>query len=96
MVEDKLVYLDGETLSCEDVEAVAYGAKVQLQSQAKKNVEAGHLALMQLVDSGEVIYGLNTGDNFFFHEKPLILFFFRLWCIAKCCTGKKRSRITIT
>ena len=56
------IELDGETLTIEQVIAVARnGTQVTLSSKAKTKVEAAAQLIQQWTDSGEVIYGVTTG-----------------------------------
>lgn len=54
--------LTGETLTIDEIVQVArHRMKVSLSAQARKNVESSSQLVAQLVDSGEVIYGVTTG-----------------------------------
>ena len=56
------VYVDGETLSVEDIIKVARDkVEVTITKEAKERVKASREALEKLVEDGEVIYGVNTG-----------------------------------
>jgi histidine ammonia-lyase len=56
------VYLDGENLSIEQVEEVARGgAKVEFSEKGKQNLENCWAVVVNLVNSGEAIYGVTTG-----------------------------------
>ncbi len=56
------VVLDGSPLSLEQVEAVAKGgARVSLGPAARDRLTASRLALQQACQSGDAIYGVNTG-----------------------------------
>lgn len=56
------VEIDGESLSIEDVHAVAYDrAKVIIPESVKEKVESNHAVLMKLVKEGEALYGVTTG-----------------------------------
>ena len=56
------IELDGETLTIEQVIAVARnGFQVTLSSKAKAKVETAAKLIQQWTDSGEVIYGVTTG-----------------------------------
>ena len=60
-----VVALDGASLTIEQVIAVAYGTpgapRVELSSQAVANVERAARAVAQILERGEVAYGINTG-----------------------------------
>src|SRR6056297_1153970 len=56
------VRIDGETLTPADVERVARrGAPVELTDEAMANVETARERIEDVVDSGEPVYGVNTG-----------------------------------
>jgi len=58
----KKVIIDGETLTIEDVVAVArYDATVAISEKAKKNVRKARETLEQLVKEKKIIYGVTTG-----------------------------------
>jgi len=58
----KTVFLDGETLSIEDVVAVAReNAKVEIPDYIKKRVIKSRRVLKEILDSGIAVYGVNTG-----------------------------------
>ncbi len=54
--------LDGRTLSLEDIEAVARGGRrAELGAEARQRVAATRAGIEARIESGEVIYGVNTG-----------------------------------
>jgi len=56
------VTVDGRTLGITEVEAVARGgAKVVLESDARDRVAAARRVVDEILASGEVVYGINTG-----------------------------------
>ena len=58
----KTVFLDGETLTIEDVVAVAReNAKVEIPDYIKKRVIKSRRVLKEILDSGIAVYGVNTG-----------------------------------
>src|SRR5215216_4719457 len=61
--------LDGESLTFEQVLAVAYGRPgepcVALSDSAKVNVNRAAAAVDELVDRGEIAYGITTGFGAF-------------------------------
>jgi histidine ammonia-lyase len=58
----KIVQIDGETLTIEDVVEVAYGrAKVSIPEPVKARVNRSRQVLEELLEKGETIYGVNTG-----------------------------------
>ena len=58
----KTIFLDGETLSIEDVVAVAReNAKVEIPDYIKKRVIKSCRVLKEILDSGIAVYGVNTG-----------------------------------
>ena len=59
---DNVVYLDGETLSSLQVELVSKGlAKVRLAKSAELSIQKARKVVENILDSGEVVYGINTG-----------------------------------
>ncbi len=65
------ITLDGESLTVDDVWAVAVeGASAALGEQARQRVQACHEAVMRLVEVGEIAYGVTTGFGAF--KKKLI------------------------
>lgn len=64
--EDLKVLLDGETLTLEQVVAVArYGAKVELNSTAKEKVLRSREYVDQLIEENQLVYGITTGFGMF-------------------------------
>lgn len=62
MEHDGTVVVDGRTLRIEDVEAVAlHGAPVRLESEARARIIASRKVVEDILASGEVMYGINTG-----------------------------------
>ncbi|MFH1010834.1 MAG: histidine ammonia-lyase [bacterium] len=56
------IYLDGESLTMEQLEAVArHQAKVEFSGKGKQNIERCRAAVQRLVDTGDAIYGVTTG-----------------------------------
>jgi len=56
------VVVDGETLTPEDVEAVARdGATVSIADAARESVRRSRERVEDVLDSGEAVYGVNTG-----------------------------------
>ena len=56
------VQLDGESLSLGEVEAVAhYGARVTLADRARTRMQRTRDVVNQIVERGEVVYGISTG-----------------------------------
>ncbi|MFN2590546.1 MAG: aromatic amino acid lyase, partial [Actinomycetota bacterium] len=53
--------LVGETLSLDDVLAVARGAEAAVSPAARKRMEAAREVVARKVDSGETVYGVTTG-----------------------------------
>ena len=61
-MDNKVVEVDGESLTIEDVVSVARGnAMVSIAEAAKKRVTRSREALQKMVKDGKVIYGVNTG-----------------------------------
>ncbi len=63
------IIIDGESLTFEQVIAVAYGRpgepRVILSGAAKSNVNRGAAAVQTLLDRGEIAYGITTGFGAF-------------------------------
>jgi histidine ammonia-lyase len=55
------VAIDGRTLTLEDVERIARGARCALTSQAKTRVAASRRAVEAATRGGRQVYGVNTG-----------------------------------
>jgi histidine ammonia-lyase len=53
--------LDGASLTLDQTEAVANGAKVDLALLAREGIERSRRFVEEIVASGEVVYGINTG-----------------------------------
>ncbi len=65
------IMLDGQSLSIEDVWAVAVeGREATLADDARRRVQTCHDAVMRLVAEGEIAYGITTGFGAF--KKKLI------------------------
>ncbi len=66
---EKPLILDGESLTIEQVLTVAYGEpgapRLTLSEAARQKVQRGAEAVQQLVDRGEVAYGITTGFGAF-------------------------------
>jgi len=74
---EKKIVLDGESLTLEDVVAVAYapppasasattgGPEVTLSPQARRNVRRAERAVQAFVERGEIVYGVTTGFGAF-------------------------------
>jgi histidine ammonia-lyase len=63
------IVIDGERLTMEEVIAVAYGEpatpKVVLSESAQKNVERSAQAVAQMLERGQIAYGITTGFGAF-------------------------------
>jgi len=58
----KTIYLDGDTLTLEDIAAVARGgAPAALAEAAAARIEQSRALVEKAIDEGRIIYGLNTG-----------------------------------
>jgi histidine ammonia-lyase len=58
----EIVVLTGADLTVEDVEAVArHGARVGLDTHARGRMEEARAVIEELVDAGEIVYGVTTG-----------------------------------
>jgi len=56
------VTIDGSSLTVEETVSVARDfEKVSLSSIAEENIERSHRSLMNLIQSGKMVYGVNTG-----------------------------------
>ena len=56
------VVIDGESLQLDQFDAVARrGANCVLEAQARAKVEAGQVAVRRALETGEPVYGVNTG-----------------------------------
>src|SRR5215211_6818150 len=57
----QLVEIDGESLTLELSASVADGATVSLAQSARARVERARQFVEQIIERGEVVYGINTG-----------------------------------
>ena len=56
------VIIDGNSLTIEQIRAVAYGGeKVELSAKAKERVNASRALIEKMVADGDAIYGVTTG-----------------------------------
>ena len=55
------VKLDGNTLSSTELSLVSMGEKVEVASDAWIRVDASRKVVENILDSGETVYGINTG-----------------------------------
>jgi len=56
------VVIDGDNLTLEMVKAVSLGSmEVSLSSDSRERMQASRKAVEDILDSGEVVYGINTG-----------------------------------
>lgn len=61
-MRDDPVRVDGESLTPEDIEAVArHGARVTVTDDARTRVRSSRERVLDILDSGEAVYGVNTG-----------------------------------
>ena len=64
-----VIYLDGQSLTLDQVLAVAYGApnapRVELSAEAKPRIERAAQAVQKLLARGEIAYGITTGFGAF-------------------------------
>ena len=68
----EFVIIDGQTLSIEDIVAVArYGAKVKLSLEAKQAIHRASKWVEEIVSLGKPVYGINTGFGIF-AEKQIV------------------------
>ena len=58
---DQLVEIDGDSLTLEQTAAVADGARVALAESARERVARARRYVEQIIERGEVVYGINTG-----------------------------------
>lgn len=56
-----MVEIDGGSLTLEQIAAVADGAEAALASEARKNIERARNFVEEILQRGEVVYGINTG-----------------------------------
>ena len=56
------VVIDGDNLTLEMVKAVSLGSmEVSLSSESRDRMQASRKAVEDILDTGEVVYGINTG-----------------------------------
>ncbi len=85
----KTVQINGKKLSIEDVVLVArYGAKVKLTANAVSQINASRKTVEGIIESGQVVYGMNTGygkfENVRIDPKDLDELQLRL-ILSDCC-----------
>ena len=57
-----MIELNGQPLTLEEINAVAYDKEtVSLFVEARENIEASRRVIEEIVASGEIVYGVNTG-----------------------------------
>ena len=56
-----MVEIDGSSLTLEQTEAVAGGEPVAISPHAIRNIDRARLFVEQIIERGEVVYGINTG-----------------------------------
>lgn len=62
MQKDTTIFLDGETLSCGEVQMVAEGkAKVAISGDSWIKINAARAVVDGIIERGETVYGINTG-----------------------------------
>jgi len=60
--DDQGIEIDGESLTIEEVVAVArYGKKVKIAPVGKKNMEVARAMVEKIIAEGKVVYGITTG-----------------------------------
>lgn len=65
-----MIELDGHQLTIEQVNAVAcHGEKVGLSDRGRQQIKTSHRRLMQIIETGEPVYGINTGFGIFADRK---------------------------
>ena len=55
------IKLDGNTLSSTEINLVSMGHKVEVATDAWIKVEAARGVVNRILESGETVYGINTG-----------------------------------
>ena len=62
MKEEKIIYLDGETLSSSEVQMIAEGkASVEISQDSWVKINAARSVVDGILERGETVYGINTG-----------------------------------
>jgi len=69
MAKVKPILLDGNTLTLEQVEAIARGAPVEIDPKAKQQVDASRKLVQSYARSAKPYYGINTGFGYFANQK---------------------------
>jgi histidine ammonia-lyase len=66
MPTSKTVFLDGFSLSLEDIWEIAHGAKdIGIDEACIQRLEKARALVDELAQSGQPVYGINTGFGFF-------------------------------
>jgi histidine ammonia-lyase len=65
----QIIYLDGASLTFDQVAAIAYGApnapRIELSADAKTRVTRAAQGVQKLLDGGRIVYGITTGFGAF-------------------------------
>ena len=65
-----MIELDGHRLTIDQVYAVAcHGEEVGLSDQGKQQIQSSHQRLKKIIETGEPVYGINTGFGIFADRK---------------------------
>ena len=56
-----VIKLDGNTLSTAEILLVSNGAKVEIAADSIIKIDAARKVVQEILDSGETVYGINTG-----------------------------------
>ena len=64
--EEPTLYLDGYSLTCAELYSLSFGkTKIALSVESEGRVSDGRAVVDAIVESGEVVYGINTGFGLF-------------------------------
>ena len=88
----QLIHLDGNSLTLEEVIAVArHGAQCELDEAAKEAVIASRKIVDDIVREKRVVYGVTTGFGSLPTHLVLVIHFQKMPFVLSCSSGSTRS-----
>ena len=92
-----IIYLDGETLSTNEISLVAAGAKVEIASNSIIKINSARDVIDRILESGQTVYGINTGFGSLvsesISESDLSQLQLNLIRSHACAVGQKMSKV---
>ena len=91
------IYLDGETLSTNEISLVASGALVEIASNSIIKINSARDVIDRILESGQTVYGINTGFGSLvsesISESDLSQLQLNLIRSHACAVGQKMSKL---